>query len=423
MATAPASTAQRAPAQGRPHTIRYLNALNGHWRHKITPAPGETAKIGHHAANYLIAIIAWADERFLMDGLHGDGCLCLPNSMQERLTGFSVRQCMRIRQALQRYGLIRVVPGKAGRGGKTSPRITILFEKILDVPRSSSRRQIPEVGQMERSIAPERRDTDERIAPDRPYMDPTDPPVRTDPRSLEEIGPGTRTPETERTNSESESGSEPAAEPIHETPTPNAAPRQPSNPPNIAPEDLELASPFVDLWRESPKCSPTRRHSLREAVRSEGDAQTVRMLASLRREGMPEELLAKAFQACLDGYTPDLDKLHSPYIHSLIWFQPWIENVVDPWRRDRSHRRALQEEARRREAARQEEESTLIPPPLTSFKAFVDRYSGRSFLPPADVLCAELEHFAPDVATHHRDLGSSKREILEETRERCQPQT
>ena len=171
MATAAATSTQQAPAQGRPHTIRYLNALNGHWRHEIRPADGETAKIGHHAASYLIAILSWADQRFLMDTLQGDGCLCLPNGMQESITGFSVRQCRRIRQALQRHGLIRVVPGTAGRGGKTSPQITVLFERILDVRRPSQRPEVPEVGEQAHGIRPDRPDNEGLIRPDRPHME------------------------------------------------------------------------------------------------------------------------------------------------------------------------------------------------------------------------------------------------------------
>ncbi len=66
------------------------------------------------------------------------------------------------------------------------------------------------------------------------------------------------------------------------------------------------------------------------AGRPLGDAQTVRLLASPRREGMPEELLIKAFWACRDAYTPEVDRLRSPFVHSLVWFQPWIENVADP---------------------------------------------------------------------------------------------
>ncbi len=145
----------------------------------------------------------------------------------------------------------------------------------------------------------------------------------------------------------------------------------------------------------------------------------MRLLASLRREGMPEELLVKAFQACLDAYTPEVDRLRSPFVHSLVWFQPWIETAADPWRRDRSHRRVLVDQARRREAERQEEESPQVAPPLTSFEAFLERYSGRSILPPADVLCGDLDGFASDVASCHRDRGSSKREILDDVRERC----
>jgi hypothetical protein len=391
-----------------------------HWRHEITPVEGEPAKIGHHAANYLVAIISWADQNFLMDALHEDGCLCLPGSMQERISGFSVRQCRRIRETLERHGLIRVVAGKSGRGGGTSPRITIHFDKILDVRRPSQRREIPEVGDEAQPIRTDRPDTVQSIGTDRPHIEPTALPVRSTPRSFGRVRSGTNIPEIDRPNSVSESESRSAgATPTHNAPSCNVVPQQPSNPSTTSADDLELASPLINLWQASPKSPLARRRSVREAVRSEGDAQTVRLLASLRREGMPEELLVKTFQACLDAYTPDVDKLRSPYIHSLVWFQPWIENAADPWRRDRTHRRVVADQAHRREAASQEEESTLVLPLLTSFEGFVDRYSGRSILPPADVLCADLDGFAPDVASGHRARGSSKREILEDIRRRC----
>ncbi len=198
MAANPAPTTQRPPEKGRPHPIRLLNAANTHWRTAITPIEGEPAKIGHHCANYLMAVVSWADQRFLTDALYGGVCLCLPNGMQERITGYSVSQCMRIRQALQRHGLIHVVPGKAGRGGKTSPQITILVERILDVPRTATREEIPEVGDENGPIVPERRDTHQRIAPHRGHMSPEDSPVRSTPRSFGGMRPSTRPPDTDR---------------------------------------------------------------------------------------------------------------------------------------------------------------------------------------------------------------------------------
>ena len=165
---------------------------------------------------------------------------------------------------------------------------------------------------------------------------------------------------------------------------------------------------------EQNRCAlpPSRRRSLSEALRSEGDAQTVRLLASLRREGMPEELLVNAFQGCLEAYTPEVDRLRSPFIHSLVWFQPWIENVVGPWRREQGHQRVREEQLRRREVEKQQEAAESSPPPVTSFEEFTERYGGRTFLPPSEVLCEELDGFAADVAAHHRERGSSKREIL-----------
>jgi hypothetical protein len=49
---------------------------------------------------------------------------------------------------------------------------------------------------------------------------------------------------------------------------------------------------------------------------------------------------------------------------------------------------------------------------VTSLEEFTERYSGRRFLPPSDVLCEELATFAPDVAAHHRAQGNSKKQIV-----------
>ena len=187
----------------------------------------------------------------------------------------------------------------------------------------------------------------------------------------------------------------------------------------VGPEDVELASPIVSTWLDSPKCPPRRRGSLTQSVRGVGDAQTVCLLASLRREGMPEELLVNAFQGCLDAYTPAVDRLRSPFIHSLVWFQPWIENAVEPRRREHGHHRARQEQLHQRQVQREESEAAHSLPAVTSFEEFTERYGGRRFLLPSDVLCEELAAFAPDVAAHHREQGSSKKEIVKDVWTRC----
>jgi len=193
---------------------------------------------------------------------------------------------------------------------------------------------------------------------------------------------------------------------------------QPTDCSRVDPEDVELASPIVSTWLDSPKCPPRRRGSLTQSVRGVGDAQTVRLLASLRREGMPEELLVNAFQGCLDAYTPAVDRLRSPFIHSLVWFQPWIENAVEPRRRERAHTCVRGEQIRRRQAQREESEAEHSLPAVTSLEEFTERYGGRRFLPPADVLCEELTALVPELAAHHRQQRSSKKEILQDVQVR-----
>jgi hypothetical protein len=134
---------------------------------------------------------------------------------------------------------------------------------------------------------------------------------------------------------------------------------------------------------------------------------------------MPQELLVDAFQGCLNAYTPAVDRLRSPFIHSLVWFQPWIENAVEPWRREHAQDRARQEQLHQQRVQREESEAAHSLPPVTSLEEFTERYSGRRFLPPSDVLCEELATFAPDVAAHHREQGSSKKAIRADIKERC----
>ena len=263
MATAAATSTQQAPAQGRPHAIRYLNALNTHWRHELTPAEGETSKIGHHAASYLIAILSWADQRFLMDTLHGDGYLCLPNGMQKSITGFSVRQCQRIRQALQRHGLICVVPGTAGRGGKTSPQITVLFDRILYVRGPAQRQEMAEVGEQAHVMRPDRPDNEGLIRPDRPHMETGVSSESTAPRSFGANSGTQISSPPERSSFESESIPGSGPEVIKIGSAGGEAVREPSGCSSLDGEDVTLASPIVSVWLESSKCPPSRRRSTR----------------------------------------------------------------------------------------------------------------------------------------------------------------
>jgi len=423
MATAAATAPREALKQGRPHTIRYLNALNIHWRHQITPEGDEAAKVGHQAVNYLTALLLWADQNFLMSPLHRGQPLGLANDAQEEITGYSQRQCRRLRDVLARHGLVRVVPGV---WGKRCPRLVICFENILAPMKQINKRPqpIPQVGEDAPSVQTALRSerTEEPLErTDRPYIQPTAAPG-TYPRSFEEHDSASTDTPTDRSSLRSTPGSTSGPRPeLTKTGTNAAASTvdQPADCSRVDPEDVELASPIVSTWLDSPKCPPRRRGSLTQSVRGVGDAQTVCLLASLRREGIPEELLVNAFQGCLDAYTPAVDRLRSPFIHSLVWFQPWIENAVEPWRREHAHHRARQERLAQRQVEREEAEAAHALSPVTNLAEFTERYGARRFLPPSEVLCEELDAFAPELAAHHREKGSSKKEIVKDVRIRC----
>ena len=158
----------------------------------------------------------------------------------------------------------------------------------------------------------------------------------------------------------------------------------------------------------------------------------MRLIASLIRDGVPKRVLIKAFTECLAAYSPDLDpRYRSPYIQSLVWFQGWVENAVEPWRRERRRGEKLREEqARRRQewrgaydvdvvevgsslealAGDVERDSETVS--TATLESFHDFYTGMRFVPPKDVLLEELARIDSGLATRLRDAGASKREII-----------
>jgi len=266
MATAAATAPREALKQGRPHTIRYLNALNIHWRHQITPEGDEAAKVGHQAVNYLTALLLWADQNFLMSPLHRGQPLGLANDAQEEITGYSQRQCRRLRDVLARHGLVRVVPGV---WGKRCPRLVICFENILAPMKQINKRPqpIPQVGEDAPSVQTALRSerTEEPLErTDRPYVQPMVTPG-TYPRSFETLGEeiktDTGTP-TDRSSLRSSPGSRSGPRPeLIKKRTDAAASTvdQPTDCSRVDPEDVDLVSPIVSTWLDSPKCPPRRR--------------------------------------------------------------------------------------------------------------------------------------------------------------------
>ena len=419
----------RTHAESRPHTVRYHNALALYWARRMKPADGEGKTIGHQAAHYLSTLISWADHRFLMTSLHRGEPLSLPNATQHELCGHSPRQCLRLRKVLDRHGLIRVQPGSFNAGASYSAQFVILFDDILGPaePALSAERR---AWRKSTWVAPASAETESPgdASPawtDSPAIEPTVLPKY--PRSVEA---GEEDQANERPSETPEPSEGP---PVADATSPSSAKPQAvgdASPPSIAPEDLTLAGACVRAWQESSKCPRRRRGALQNAIRSEGDAQTVRLIASLARDGVPERVLVKAFVDCLEAYSPDLDpRYRSPYIQSLVWFQGWIENAVDPWRREQRRREKLREEqARRRQQARaslgsldgflagdslagavERDSETVTPATLASFHDF---YAGMSFLPPEDVLLAALARIDSGLATRLGDDGASKREII-----------
>ncbi len=413
----------------RPHTIRYQHALTLYWARRIQPESGEGASIGYQAAHYLSTLLAWADHRFLMTSLHAGQPLSLANSTQHGLSGHSPRQCLRLRKALERNGLIRVQPGSFNAGSSYSARVVIEFGNILDPAE-------PALAAERRAWRkPTRRESDtpwtespggaSSAWTDSPAIEPMVLPKY--PRSgAVEVGEEPPTKNERPSQTPEISPDVPEAAPVIAAPALAAPAPQPS----VDSDDMELAAPCIRAWQGSSKCPRRRRGGLEKAVRSEGDAQTVRLIASLARDGVPERVLVKAFTDCLAAYSPDQDpKYRSPYIQSLVWFQVWVENSVDPWRRQQRRQEKLREEQahRRRETRGDHMDDVVGMAPRGSIDAgrdsetvstatlssFHDRYCDARFLPPESVLLEEIAAVDPELASRLRDDGSTKREILE----------
>ncbi|MBT7808661.1 hypothetical protein HN766_24450 [Candidatus Poribacteria bacterium] len=428
----------RTHAESRPHTVRYHNALALYWARRMKPVDGEGKTIGHQAAHYLSTLISWADHGFLMTSLHRGEPLSLPNATQHELCGYSPRQCLRLRKVLERHGLIRVQPGSFNAGASYSAQFVILFGNIIGPaePALAAERRAWRGSMLVTPASAETESPGDASSAwtDSPAIEPTVLPKS--PRSVEVVG------EHQANERPSETPERPERAPAVDSTSPAFGKPKPTDtapPPSIAPEDLMLAGACVRAWQESSKCPRRRRGALENAIRSDGDAQTVRLIASLARDGVPERVLVKAFVDCLAAYSPELDpRYRSPYIQSLVWFQSWVENAVDPWRRERRRREKLREEqARRRAETRgghgdvvevgspldsvaggsmaapadvERDSETVSSETLASFR---DLYAGMSFLPPEEALLEELARIDSELADRLRDDGASKREIVE----------
>lgn len=284
----PTELARALDTQSEPvHIIRAVKALLNHWSQAIEPEPGESRAVGYQATHWLSSILSHADDRFLWAQLERGEPLRLSASEQERMTGYSERHCRRLRAACERHGLIRVVAGSAT-GGGSAPALYIDLQAII-APTVRVRRMYP---RRERESGL----TVRGVRTDSPHMDPPVPGpavhlVRSGERAMD--APDSEHPEPDQT-------------------------------PEVAPDDLDIARPVIDVWRESPRCSPRRRM---EPVRSARDADVVRRMASLIRGGVSVETVSRAVREVVDGYSPDADPKRSPFIVSLVWFSPALERV------------------------------------------------------------------------------------------------
>jgi hypothetical protein len=421
------STAHRGSRTERyPHTVRYQNALSLYWAQRLEPAEGEGKTIGYAAAHYLGTLIAWADNEFLMTSLHRGEPLSLPNSTQHALCGHSQRHCLRLRNVLERHGLIRVEAGSFNAGASYSAKFVILFQSILGPAEPA----LAEERRMRRASAPREPSVTATASPGgsaaaRTDGPPIDPPVLPNtPRSV--VGAGEKNPPNERSSPVPDGTpdvgpSSPVVAGVSCGAATRPAPWSGTPSSTIAREDLTLAGACLRAWQSSPKCPPKRRGELEQAIRSEGDARTVRRIASLARDGVPERILVKAFQECLAAYSPEQDpRYRSPYIQSPVWFQGWIETAAEKWLRERRRsQRLIQEQARRRHAdevdpartdAERDGASTLATLPT-----FHDRYARMRYLPPETALLEELAAIDAELARRLRDDEASRWDIVDAT--------
>lgn len=385
--------------QPRPYPQQYMNALMGYWARTIQPANGDSPKIGYQTTHFLSSLLVHMDIQFALDKLVNGEPLSLTAEEYERVTGYSERHCRTLRAVAERYGLITVVPGTMGGRGReaVAAKLYFHFDAMMAPVRFQARQRhsVPDKSTLARHTVPP-------IAT-LPYEPSFEFPAAED---------ATETA-ADRTNEATQITREPEKAQCQEPPTKSSS-ADAGKPVSIPPEDMALAAPVIGVWQKSAKCSPRRRG---RPVVSEGDAAVVTRIAELRRAGMPNKLLMEAFADCIKHYSPEQDpKVRSPFIHSLRWFAPWVEQYAEPWALEAERARQRAEYDRRQAEKRDEEARKAAESAPKTLREFVASYARHTFLPPDFALLSQLDGIDPALAADFRVRGLGRQEIMAEVR-------
>lgn len=356
------------PASSIPPSGYYV-ALANHWAHAIQPQEGEGRHIGHHAAHYLITLIAYAQEKFLLDSLISGKPLSLSNEEHERLTGYSKRHLQRLRDALERSGLIHVERGSWA--ANMAPQIYIRFEEIV----RPLKRPTPDPSKDERNNKPEGASDEPGVATDVPHMITYGNPLYID-RSIT----------AKKTTKIPESDAETSA--------------------------LADAAPVVAEWQRSKRCPPSkrRRRDPLEALTSPRDRQLAAAVVQHIRSGVSVDLLRAWIRRGMEFYNPEFDRFQSPWVCAFVWFAPWIERAVD----EHHQRQRYQQQSYVPDIPEPEPEPERVVPEPSTLREWVMVW-GRHNRVPASVLLESLNQVSSGLAVGLS--GADSRRILQRAAE------
>ena len=331
----------RSP-QNRHHYDLYKCALRRCWLQPLV-AKGERSAFVAHALHWLADLVDYADQQNILDRVHAGEPLRLSKAKLRDVTGIPDRTAHRYRTFLVEQELIRVTVG-SWNGGEALAYSALIYIDLDKIAKPEIERRAQERAERRTTVGEPERERAERLSAEAEQLaqEADAAGLQSDPSPYRPgISPGPLTT-TKGTRSRPQSNARANAERTRlpsgqrvgthtQTQSRQRSQTVPYDPPS--PADLLLAADVIAAYASHPLCHPLRRNVLgAAAVRCAGDAQLVRLVASLQRDGMPAPLLPASVTAELDRHEPGPDRESSPWVHSLARFVSTVHRAATAWK-------------------------------------------------------------------------------------------
>ena len=328
--------APNAEPRQRHHYDLYKTALRRCWLQKLCDAcPDERSAFIAHALHWLADLIDIADP--FLERVHAGEPIRLGKAEMLDQTGIPDRTVHRYRTFLQQHELLTVHAGSWNDGQPYAAHYYVHLDTIAapelerraqerakrratvgEPARERAARLSAEADELAQDAAAHEQQSDP--SPNRPGM----------PQGLDRTSVDNRPRAQSNARANAGRSRLPSGQGIRSQSRQSI--QSPAYDPSD-PADLTLAAPVIAAYTDHPTCHPLRRHARgAAAIVCAGDAQVVRLIASLARDAMPVQLLVDAVSAECAAHSPGPDERSSPWIDYFARFRSTVARAATAWK-------------------------------------------------------------------------------------------